>query len=333
MKTLMLIVGMLLLSACSQGRKTDNNSGSDDTVAVRERKAVFDADTAFFHVGNQVALGPRVPGTDAHRLCGEYIARTLHRYGADTVITQRGSATMHTGKEIPLVNIMGRFNVDAPRRLLIVAHYDTRPWADAEIDQSKHDRPIPGANDGGSGVGVALELSRLVGSIKPDAGVDFLLVDAEDSGQSSGWGENDETWCLGTQYWVKNMPYRSASERPAYGIVLDMVGGDGAVFYRESLSERLAPAINTKVWGTALNSEFADRFNNAVSGSLIDDHLFINRAGIPCIDIVECNNARTGSFPPTWHTLDDDMRHIDRSTLKAVGQVVADVIYGETVSE
>lgn len=331
MKNLLIAISIAALVSCSSaGNKTDD-AATDRTDSVKH-VVKFNADSAFFYVENQVALGPRVPGTEAHRLCGDFIASTLERHSADTVIVQRGNATIHTGERIPIINIMGRYNMSAPRRVLIVAHYDTRPWADEEIDESKHEMPIPGANDGGSGVGVILELARQVGQRNPAVGVDFLLVDAEDSGISSGWGDNEETWCLGTQYWTSHMPYKSAEERPVYGIVLDMVGGDGAVFYRESLSERLAPQLNTKVWGTALRSEYADRFNNSVSGSLIDDHLFINRVGIPCIDIVECNNAATGSFPATWHTLSDDMRHIDQRSLEAVGQTVADVIYAEPAS-
>lgn len=327
MKIPALIFAFALLSSCSA---TGNQKSNDTTETPNiKRVADFNADSAFRNIDFQVALGPRIPGTESHALCSEYIATEFARHGADTVIFQHGSMKRGDGEIMPITNILARFNVKAPRRILIAAHYDTRPWADEDHDAANHDKPVPGANDGGSGVGVMLELARLFGQQAPAVSVDFLAVDGEDSGISSGWGDNEETWCLGTQYWAAHLPYAGAEERPAYGIVLDMVGGDDAVFYREHISERLAPHINNKVWGTAARTEYADRFVNEVSGSLVDDHLFINRTGIPCIDIVECNNSITSSFPPTWHTTSDDMHSIDPATLKAVGQVVADVIYAE----
>lgn len=318
----------IALASCQSNRSAEGKTTERDD-ATATRVVEFDEDSAYSYVENQVAMGPRVPGSEAHGRCVGFITKALERFGADSVIVQEGRAKVHTGETIPVKNILGRFNAAAPKRVLIAAHYDTRPWADQERDESKRSQPVPGANDGGSGVGVALELARQIGMKAPGIGVDFLFVDAEDSGLSGGWSSNEDTWCLGTQLWTQNMPYDDKTPRPVYGIVLDMVGGDRAVFTREHISERLAPEVNAKVWGTAARSEFASRFDNSVSGSLIDDHLFINRAGIPCIDIVECSNPATGSFPATWHTLGDDMHAIDRSTLKAVGQVVADVLYAE----
>ncbi len=178
-----------------------------------------------------------------------------------------------------------------------------------------------------------LELARIIGRQTPPVGVDFLLVDAEDYGYSPEISEaychdSDRTWCLGTQYWATHNPY-TETDRPAYGILLDMVGGTGAKFYREYTSDAYARNIVDLVWSTAAASPYADRFINARGGALVDDHLFINAAGIPTIDIVECYE---GGFSPTWHTHADDMAHIDRSTLKAVGQTVCDVIYGESAS-
>lgn len=314
--------------SCGSGR-TDNASALAADSVAPSHQVTFDADSAYLYVSDQVSFGPRVPGSEAHRRCQQYIKSSLSRFGVDSIIEQKTETMVHNGVVVPVVNILGRFNPDAARRVLIVAHYDCRPWADQDPDESKRELPVPGANDGGSGVGVALEIARQVGMKSPAVGVDLLFVDVEDSGLSGGWSSNEETWCLGTQLWTQDMPYDDKVAKPAYGIVLDMVGGDGAVFAREHISERLAPEVNAKVWGTATRSEYASRFKNNVSGSLIDDHLFINRAGIPCIDIVECDNPVTSSFPPTWHTLSDDMHAIDRSTLKAVGQVVTDVIYAE----
>lgn len=177
-------------------------------------------------------------------------------------------------------------------------------------------------------MGVLLELARQMSAKRPDVGVDILFVDGEDSGRSDGWGASEETWCIGTQYWIKNMPY-TQSTLPRYGILLDMVGGIDATFPREYVSDYYARAVNDKVWSMASASGYGKVFSNDQRGGLIDDHTFINRAGIPCIDIIECGHPETGTFSPVWHTVNDDMEHIGKSTLKAVGQTVANVIYHE----
>ncbi len=329
------LFGIFILSACaisvSCGSGASKASGTTTTPSktVVPAPATFNADSAYAYVSDQVNFGPRVPGTKSHRLCSEYIVNQLERFGVDTVLTQIGQVTAHDGTHLPILNIMGRFKPEAKDRLLLAAHYDTRPWADNETTKERRATPIPGANDGASGVGVILEIARQLGITAPNIGVDLLLVDAEDYGKSDGWGNNEETWCLGTQYWAERMPY-SATDTPRYGIVLDMVGGRDARFYREYFSEKYARPVVDKVWGTAISSGYSDRFVNEVAGSIIDDHLFINRAGIPCIDIVECNSAATHSFPETWHTLSDDMSSIDRKSLEAVGQTVLNLLYRET---
>lgn len=317
---------LLMLAGCAGKASTETTVKE---AAERAQRPEFNADSAYSYVAHQVAIGPRVPGTDEHKECSQYIELELARHGADTVWTQSATVTTHTGATVPMRNIMAQFNASAPKRILIAAHYDTRPWADNDPDESRRDQPIAGANDGASGVGVILELARNIGALHPETGVDFLLTDVEDSG-SSGEGNTEATWSLGTQYWADHSPYTPAT-RPAFGIVLDMVGGRDARFHREYTSDRLARGIVDKVWGTAAKSPYADRFPNYTGGAIVDDHLYINGAGIPCIDIVECANASTGSFPPTWHTHDDNMENIDPATLKAVGETVMSVIYNEKI--
>lgn len=318
---------LLTLCACSgNAANTAGNTSSDNADTI----PTFNADSAYSFITRQVEFGPRVPGTEAHAKCAGYIASELKRHGADTIILQKATATAFDGTVLPITNIMGRFLPEAPRRILIAAHYDTRPWADNEADKEKRFTPIPGANDGGSGVGVILELARIIGLQNPAIGVDFLLVDAEDYGYSSDisdkeYADSDQSWCLGTQYWVKHSPY-TGTDRPVYAVLLDMVGGTGAKFYREYTSDAYAHHIVDKVWATAAASPYADRFINSRGGALIDDHVFINQAGIPAIDIVECHES---GFPPTWHTHADNMDNIDRSTLKAVGQVMCEIIFNE----
>lgn len=321
----------MALCACTAGNNSHTSEPEASTVqasASRVSAPKFNADTAYSYIQKQVYFGSRVPGTESHRRCAEWIVATLKGNGADSIIVQNAKVRAFNGDELPITNIMGMYNPAATRRVLLAAHYDTRPWADAESDPALRAKPIPGANDGASGVGALLEIARQIGMRRPDVGVDILLVDAEDYGDSGGFGMNEETWCLGTQHWAKNMPY-TRENMPIYGIVLDMVAGTNARFHREYLSNRTAPQIVDKVWGEARRGGYERTFINEVGGSIIDDHLFIDRAGIPCIDIVECNNAITRSFPPTWHTQHDDMASIDITPLRAVGQTVLSVLYSE----
>jgi len=288
----------------------------------------FNADSAYRNVKAQVDFGPRVPGTEGHAHCAKYLVEELTRFGVDTVIEQKTTVTAYNGDKLPINNIMGQINRDVAKRVLLLAHWDTRPWADQEEDKEDRNKPILGANDGASGVGVLLEIARCLQNKKPLIGVDILFVDAEDYGKMDGWGNNDKTWCLGTQYWIKNMPY-SPHQLPIYGILLDMVGGKDAKFHREYSSQKIASKIVDKVWAMAAASGYGDIFVNELGGSVIDDHVFVNQVNIPCIDIIESLNPATRSFNPTWHTLDDNMSNIGRSSLKAVGQTVLNLIYQE----
>ena len=156
----------------------------------------FNADSAYRHIATQVELGPRIPGTVPHAACVEYIAGRLRSYGADTVMIQQSKVDSPSGGVIPVSNILARYNPGTGRRILLVAHYDTRPWADNDPNAANHSTPVPGANDDASGVGsVLLELARLMSERNTAAGVDLLFVDAEDSGNDG----DENSWCLGTQ--------------------------------------------------------------------------------------------------------------------------------------
>lgn len=317
-----------LAGACASGTKSPVSTSSD-SVTAKADAPLFSPDSAFSYIRSQVEMGPRVPGSEPHRICGQWIISELNRHNADTVVEQKAVVVNpNDGSPLPILNILGRFNPDATERILLVAHYDTRPFADEETDKSKQSTPIPGANDGGSGVAVLLEIARLMGMQKPDRGVDLLFVDAEDMGISSENGNNDteNTWCLGSQYWAENMPY-SAADKPDMGIVVDMVGGTNARFHRELFSDHYAPALVDKVWQIAASLGYGARFINAPGGPILDDHLPILKAGIPTIDIVESRSDATGAFPATWHTLNDNLDHIDRGALEATGRTVTSLIY------
>lgn len=318
---------LTVTSGCKTGgsQKSGVQPTTADTTFVG---AEFDADTAFAYVEKQVDMGPRVAGTEANERCAEMIADELMRHGADTVTVQRGMVTAFNGDRFEVANVMGSFNSDAPQRVLLMAHYDTRPWADNDDNPTNRALPIPGANDGASGVAVLLEVARQIGSKLPAVGVDMLFVDGEDYGESAGFSNHDESWALGTQLWTRNMPYAPDS-MPRYAILLDMVGGMGAKFHREYYSNQNAQNIVDKVWSVAARTGFGDRFPNLPGGAVVDDHLYVQRAGIPAIDIIESKNSSTNSFNPTWHTMADDVNAIDATTLKAVGQVVLNVLYSE----
>lgn len=278
----------------------------------------FSADSAYAYVARQVKFGPRIPGSAAHEQCAAWLAAELRRHGADTVVLQQAVLPGFG----PMTNIMGRFNPQLPTRILLLAHWDTRPWADEDPDPANHAKPLDGANDGASGVGVLLEVARLLGEQAPEVGVDILLVDAEDSGTSG----DDDSWARGTQYWVENMPY---AEPPVYAVLLDMVGGRNAAFPREMFSEVNVKALNDRVWSIARELGYGDTFPNRQGGAVNDDHVPLLRAGIPAIDIIETDHPATGSFNLTWHTMQDNLENIDPVTLGRVGEVVTTLIYRE----
>lgn len=319
----------LMACACS---KTTAETKSDNPSCEDFAAPTFEADTAYCFVERQVNMGPRINGTRGHTECESWIESSLRKFGADTVICQRATITDWQNTPISINNIMGRFGIDAPQRILLLAHYDTRPYADQDSNPANRTKAVPGANDGASGVAVLMEIARLMQLQAPEIGVDLLFVDAEDAGVDDAHGlDTETTWCLGTQYWCENMPY-SDTDRAKYGILLDMVAGKDAEFRPEIYSMHYARDIVDKLWHTARKSGYSSVFPYKQGGGVTDDHLFVNRAGIPCIDIIECSNPATGSFPPYWHTVADDMTNIDRNTLKAVGQTVVNLIYSEKVS-
>lgn len=313
--------------ACKTSSKTDRD---DKTNTAQRLKAPvsFNRDSAYAYVRRQVAMGPRVSGTPGNMKCRDYIVSELNRHGAKNINVQTGEVKAFNGDVLPIGNIMGSYRPELKDRLLLLAHYDTRPWADSDVNEENRMEPVLGANDGASGVAVLLEIGRQLNKAEAPVGVDLLFVDAEDYGQASGFSSHDSTWCLGTQYWIENMPYASDS-LPRYAILFDMVGGVGAKFHREFFSDSDARKVVDKVWSVAERSGFGDRFINKSGGSVVDDHIFLNKAGIPAIDIIETKNDETGSFAPTWHTVNDNLDHIDPSSMQAAGQTVLNLIYNE----
>lgn len=323
------------LAACSAGgsRQARDDAGGAPTARTTAAPA-FDADSAMALVAAQVALGPRTPGSEASARCADLIAGRLSRAGADTVVLHEAEATRFDGVRLPLRNVFAQFRPDAPRRILLLAHYDTRPWADMEPDAAARMQPIPGANDGASGVAVLLEMARAMAAGAPPAvGIDMLLVDGEDSGYDAliapeGVHETADTWCLGTQAWAASRPYAGRTS-PAYAVLLDMVGGRDARYHREQFSDAAAARVVDRIWAEAASLGYADYFPDSRGGAVVDDHIYINRMGIPAVDIIESLHPATGSFPPEWHTHADAPGAIDPASLERVGRTLLSLIYKE----
>jgi len=315
----------LLMSSCMSGQK--KKSSSEQILKV---VPVFNEDSAYYYLAGQLAFGPRVPNTEGHKACGDYLVEKMRSFGG-TVTEQPMQLKAFDGSLLDARNIIVSFHPEKTRRILLFAHWDTRPWADEDPDPQNHNKAIPGANDGASGVAVLMELARHLGTTTSTSlGVDIILFDAEDYGQPS-WFDGirvEDSWCLGSQYWAKNPHIKNYSAE--YGILLDMVGAKNAVFAKEYFSLRYAAPIVNKVWNTAARIGYSKYFENTEGGAITDDHLYINRlAGIPSINIIDYRSDSPNGFYPYWHTLEDNLDKIDKNTLKATGQTLLEFIYTE----
>ena len=321
-------VVVVLFCACGQSPK-QSDTKQNTPEQVRIPMPDFDKDSAFYFVEQQVKFGPRVPNTKAHKACGQFLINTLGKY-TDTVMVQPLSVKAYNGTVLHGQNIIGIFNPDARKRVLLAAHWDSRPYADHDPNPENHRKPIDGANDGASGVGVLLEIARQLRLNPVEIGVDIIFFDLEDYGEPDNErflypGEN---WCLGSQVWAKNPHIQNY--RATYGILLDMVGGKNAQFTKEGISRQYAPDILEKVWNRAHNLGFSSYFQNKATNPITDDHLYINTIrNIPTIVIIEWDPASGTGFYKHWHTLNDNLDNIDKETLFVVGTVVLSVVYSE----
>ncbi|MBI1770108.1 MAG: M28 family peptidase [Bacteroidetes bacterium] len=319
---------LFALSSCTSKKKS-----VEEKPARIIQVPQFNADSAYFFVEQQVKFGPRVPNTKPHQQAADYFINQFKKFGA-TVITQDFDATTWDNQKVQLKNIIASYNPQAQKRILLAAHWDTRPYADK--DGEKKDAPFDGANDGASGVGVLLEVARVLSkSNSPTVGVDLILFDGED------WGEkiNEESklklpdgyedwWCLGSQYWAKHKHKKNYTAY--FGILLDMVGAKHAQFFREWTSLEFAPTVVEKVWNTASRLGYTDYFVKAnVAGIITDDHVFVNKIGkIPMIDIVHYQTG-VGFFGDYHHSRKDNLSIISKETLGAVGTTLLNVVYFE----
>lgn len=317
---LIILIATLSMLACSGTKQQGQDAATTKETPVGP---AFEADSAYAFCERQCAFGPRTMNSEAHEACGQWIAAQFEHYGLK-VIEQRATLRGFDGTPLKSTNIIASYQPKAPDRIMICAHWDSRPWADNDPDTLNHSKPVMAANDGASGVAVMLELARLLKTqTSLPIGVDFICFDAED------WGSDDvpDSWALGAQHWAANL--HQPGYKPRYGILLDMVGGRGARFYQEGFSRHYAPQVVNRVWQAAEAAGYGSFFPKDAGNAITDDHGPVNEtAHIPCIDIIpyypDCPQS---SFGPTWHTVNDTMEHIDRNTLKAVGQTLVQVLF------
>jgi hypothetical protein len=325
----------LLLSIEEVGcinHNTPTTFGNDSTHnIVHVNVSLFNADTAYSYIQTQVNFGARVPGTPAQRQCAVWMEDHL-KIVCDTVYKQDITVRVGNGKMLPCINLIGSIHPASKKRILLLTHWDSRPWADR--DTKDRNMPILAADDAGSGVGVLLELARALKShpLPASIGVDILFTDVEDYGKddkNENWG--DSSYCIGTQYWAKHphVPHYTA----AFGILLDMVGAKDAHFLMEGTSTHYADDVQQKVWIAANTAGYSSYFPFEPGGQIIDDHKYVNELiQIPTIDVINLSANTATGFAPHWHTHNDNMEIIDKATLKAVGQTLLQVLYEESAA-
>lgn len=300
---------LALGAACGSGEGRPQAQAASAATA-RE----FDADAAMRYLNEQLAFGPRVPGTAAHRQAGDWIQREFGSR-ADTVLVQAWTHVTADGQRIPMRNVLARFAPANPRRVLYVAHWDSRPRAEKSMRPEDRAKPVPGANDGASGVALLLAVADALKARPAGVGVDLLLVDGED------WGDFDTNIdvLIGARHFAANLP--SADYRPEVGVLWDMIGKPDARFLYESNSVRAAPEIIQRVWGTAQRLGHGEYFPTREYGPITDDHLPLIEAGLKVIDVIDLDYAY-------HHSVEDTADKVSRTTLQVVGDVALAVLRG-----
>lgn len=297
-------------------RKPAKNQPATTAISIPD----FSGKEAFDYLLAQTNFGPRNPGSPSHRNCLEYLVNELSRF-SDAVNRQEFTHGGSRGEQIKLTNIIASFNLTATNRVLLAAHWDSRPYADEDKDPKKRDKPIIGANDGASGVAVLLQLAKMMKQIPPPLGVDIILFDGEDFGQ-----KGDLTnFLLGSKYFASHKP---TTFNPQFGILLDMIGDAQLEIQKEKSSVRFAPDLVQLVWATAERLGLRE-FSPYEGPDLYDDHIPLNEAGIKMIDLIDFHYPdQTHRY---WHTSEDTPDKCSPSSLQVVGTLLTHLIYEKTL--
>jgi len=304
-----------MLTSCSepsQFKFTDQGREAPD----------FDADNAFRFVEEQLDFGPRVPNTEAHREAIQYFNSHFREMAGNRSVFIQSFKTEAYGDSLQLYNLIAAFSPEKKDRILLAAHWDSRPRS--ENDESNPDSPVPGADDGGSGVAVLMELAEIFRDNPPPIGIDIILFDGEDYGEVSDL----DYYFLGSRHWSQNPPVEGYN--PRFGILLDMVGGKGAQFPKEGFSMEYAPSLVNEIWRIGEEFGYDDLFLNEMGQKVADDHIIVQRiTGIPMINIIHhyVNDEGDLEFAEYWHTQNDTIDIIDKEVMGKVGNVLLELIY------
>ena len=329
-KILTPVLAFSLFYGC-QSSTTENSITDEKEAPIHIITPDFDSESAYDKVKQQLEFGVRVPNTQGHTKCGDWMVDALKGFDLE-VEEQNFEAFSFEGKALRARNIIGSYNPEATKRILLAAHWDTRAVADQDSERKL--QPIPGANDGASGVAILLQIAEDISKAdsKPNIGIDYVFFDAEDGGKPESFQGNPLNdyggYLMGSEYWAKN-PHKE-NYSAFYGVLLDMVGGFDATFHKDKISMRVAPSIVNKIWNTAASKGYGSLFLPSQGGDILDDHIpVIQHREIPMIDIIDQKINGDQTFYKHWHKHSDDINAIDKNTLEAVGETLLLTLYNE----
>jgi len=325
--TAILIMGMGFIISCDNGKNEDKKIQKPAYfISANVTKPNFNSENAYNYVAKQVSFGPRNPNSEAHKKALEFFKTELEKF-ADEVQLQTFNYPGYENTELQLTNVIAKFNPQAKNRIFFCAHWDSRPRGEKDKNPEKRNLPIPGANDGASGVGILLELARILKENKVDYGIDLILFDGEDYGHESDL----MNYCLGAKYFAAT----KKDYNPHFGILLDLVGDKQAEFQKEGYSIQYAREVVEMVWNIA-HQIGATTFSDFETYPIYDDHFPLNQANLKTINIVDIDLIGADSQNPRrnyWHTQNDTMENISKETLQQVGNVLVHLIYSIKFNE
>jgi glutaminyl-peptide cyclotransferase len=310
-----ILVLVCLLVACNSDAKEGSAAqrGATTGATTGATSTGFDGNAAYNYAKAQFDFGPRVPGTPAAKQAGDWIIRQMSAR-ADTVIVQSFTHTTADGKKLPMRNILARFRPELTERILYLTHWDSRPVSESAATDAEKKMPVPGANDGASGVGLLVALADVLKKTPPGVGVDLLFTDGEDYGQ---FGPPEVDVLIGSKYFASHLP--SPGYKPLYGVLWDMIGDKDLRIPYEMNSFQQAPEVVSRVWQTAADMGYGNIFVQESGGAINDDHMPLLATGMRVIDVIDLE------YPP-HHTPQDTMDKISAKSLAIVGDVATALI-------